>query len=110
MITEQTVREIIAQYTKHGWNLRRVLLLPETYDEFAASLSAQFEDVEFSTSEVDAAWFSRTSKKDRVAWEIRHLRENPFALIETFDESIDPDELSDSLHEMESKLIERLLK
>jgi len=89
MITENLVRDILSQYKKHGWNLRRVLLLPETKKKLFNSLEILFGDAEIVSSGINAAWFSRPSMKNRTAWELRHLSEIPFALFETFEENTD---------------------
>lgn len=110
MIKENLIRGILSQYKKHGWNLRRVLLLPETKEKLFASLELLFGENEIDFSEVNAAWFSRPSANKRVAWELRHLSEVPFALFETFEEDLDENELRESLSEMETRLIERASK
>lgn len=110
MIKENLIREILAQYKKHGWNLRRVLLLPETKEKLFDSLELLFGESEIGFSEINAVWFSRASNNKRTAWELRHLSEVPFALCETFEESIDEDELLENLSEMETRLIERTSK
>ncbi len=110
MITENLVRDILTQYKKHGWNLRRVLLLPETKKKLFNSLEILFGETEIAFSEVDALWFSRPSQKNRTAWELRHLSEIPFALFETFEENTDENILQESLSEMETHLQERTSK
>jgi hypothetical protein len=110
MITENLIRDILSQYKKHGWNLSRVLLLPETAKKLSESLDALFGDAEIVSSDVNAAWFSRPSKNNRVAWELRHLSEIPFALFESFDENDDKDFIKESLNEMETRLQDRTSK
>jgi hypothetical protein len=105
MISAQQIHEIIAQYQKHGWILRRVLLSDalrvRTYNELV-DLSAEGA-VEFVSSEIDAAWFSRPSR-GAEAWELRRLAETPFALFEIFGED-DPEEAREKTRQaMENKL------
>lgn len=110
MITENLVRDILSQYRKHGWNLRRVLLLPESEKKLAVSIEKLFGAAEIVSGEIDAAWFSRPSVKNREAWELRHLSEMPFALFETFEENTDADLIKETLNEMETRLQERTSK
>ncbi len=86
MITAFEISEILSLYKKHGWNVSRVLLSSElktsiNSDEFVSL----FDDVEIFDAEIDAVWFSRRSNNDKIAWELRHLNSNPFAVIEFID-------------------------
>jgi hypothetical protein len=110
MITEELIRDILKQYTKHGWILSRVLLLPETAAQLSESFESLFGNISVDVSEIDAAWFYRSSIKDRTAWEIRHLSSNPFALCETFDDEIDDSVLFESFSELETRLKEKTSK
>ncbi len=110
MIKANVIRDILAQYKKHGWNLRRVLLLPETKENLFDSLKTLFGEVPIEFAEINAAWFSRPSANKREAWELRHLSEVPFALFETFEENIDKDVLREKLSEMETNLKEKASK
>lgn len=105
MISEREIREVVAQYKKHGWILRRVLLC-----EAVEKPATLFGEIEVAPSEIDALWFSRTSGEGREAWELRHLSEAPFALIEVFeadDEEIIREEIR---REMQTELSERTSK
>ena len=85
MIDIESVRQIRAQYEKHGWTLRRVLLSEAPSSEVIEALG----DAETSLSDLDAAWFSRSSKPGKVTWELRRLTGAPFALVAIIDESSD---------------------
>lgn len=106
MIKAERISEIISQYEKHGWKLSRVLLCGETRKNLEVSLEDVFGDVEITKAEVDAAWFTRPSKNERVAWELRLLSENPFALFETFEKDSDKDTRQEIKKEMETRLAE----
>jgi hypothetical protein len=84
MITLELATEIIKQYTKHGWTLRRVLLSAATGESFLKSNKSVFGDAPVTASDIDAAWFSRPSAGGE-AWELRRLSTAPFALLEVFD-------------------------
>ncbi|MBC8032011.1 MAG: hypothetical protein H7Z16_18150 [Pyrinomonadaceae bacterium] len=97
------IREIVETYQKHGWQLRRVLLRPET------SAELEQEKVSMATAEVEEAsfdglWFSRTSHSQREAWELRQLAESPFALFETFEHDETEEQREDMRREMEARL------
>lgn len=111
MISVEQILEILAQYKKHGWTLRRVLLSDDlrvrAYNELV-SLSAG-EAVEFVSSEVNAAWFSRPSQTGE-AWELRHLSTAPFALFETFDEDDEEETREEARKELETRLKTSVIK
>lgn len=77
MIDPVTVGGIIAQYEKHGWTLRRALLS----DESKNVLNQTLGDIRIESSDFDALWFSRRSKPESEAWELRRLTGSPFALV-----------------------------
>ena len=57
-MTLELISEIIATYQRHGWELRRALLRPETRAVLAAEL---FGQAAMSESDFDALWFARVS-------------------------------------------------
>lgn len=97
------IREIVDAYQKHDWQLRRVLLRPQTRAELAPDVlpldSAQMEE-----ALIDALWFSRPSYEQREAWELRLLAESPFALFETFEEDETEEQREELRREMEARL------
>ena len=104
MITIELIEAILTQYRKHGWKLRRVLLLPELRSEYLDALTILCGDAEIAASDVNGAWFSRPSAENREAWELRHLSETPFALYEAFAYDADEDFCSGKKLEMETRL------
>ena len=91
--------EITAIYRKHGWQLRRVLLRPETRVELQLPENLPVEEATF-----DALWFSRPSHNDREAWELRLLAQTQYALFETFEADETEEERDDVKLEMEARL------
>ncbi len=77
MIDAVTVGDVVAQYEKHGWVLRRALLSRESMSASPKILDA----IEIEPSDFDALWFSRRSKPESEAWELRRLTGSPFALV-----------------------------
>jgi len=104
MIGEQQINEIFAQYKKHGWNLRRVLLSAETSEKMPASM---FNQTKVVSSKIDAAWFSRASTEGREAWELRSLSTTPFAFVEVFEADDEEAAREEARREMETRLIEQ---
>ena len=103
MISHGQIQAILAQYKKHGWNLRRVLLSSETKGNLPASL---FGNALIVASNVNALWFSRPSFEERETWELRALSNVPFALVEVF-EIDDEEEVREEVRcEMETRLAE----
>jgi hypothetical protein len=97
------INEIVGTYQKHGWQLRRVLLRPETRAEMEPDVIS-FEPAEIEEALIDALWFSRRSHKQREAWELRLISENPYALFETFEKYETEQQRDEIRREMEARL------
>ncbi len=110
MIDAGSINEIIALYKKHGWTLRRVLLSEQLQKNLSTTVADIFGGVEVARSELNAAWFSRTSRPDCTAWEIRHLSENPFALVEVIDNETGEEEAEELFRKAEAKMLEMTAK
>ena len=105
------IKEIVSTYQKHGWQLRRALLSPETRHEFdAAFKSLPLDAVQVEDGLVDGLWFSRASHAEREAWELRLIAENPFALFETFEKDETEEQREEMRREMEARLREYVNK
>ena len=102
-------KEITELYHKHGWQLRRVLLRPETLSQLQPDLIAK-ENTAVMEGAVDALWFSRPSHEGREAWELRLLAENPYALFETFEADETEEQRDDMRLEMEALMREYVNK
>ena len=105
MISEQQIQEILAQYRKHGWALRRVLLCAPTRENLTDLIATLFRETQILSFETDAAWFSRPSGNGREAWELRRLSNAPFALVEVFEDEDDETVREETRFEMEKTLI-----
>ncbi len=97
------ISEIVDAYQKHSWKLQRVLLRPETRGALADEV-LPLDSVQMEESSIDALWFSRPSYKQREAWELRLLAENPFALFETFEQDETEEQREEMRREMEARL------
>ena len=97
------IREIVETYQKHGWQLRRALLRPETRAQLKQEASS-LNLPEGEEAEVDGLWFSRPSHNQREAWELRLVAENPFALFETFEHDETEEQREEMRREMEARL------
>jgi hypothetical protein len=97
------ISEIVGAYQKHGWQLQRVLLRPQTRTELGAEVLL-LDGAPVEESLIDAMWFSRPSHQQREAWELRLLAENPFALFETFEEDETEEQREEFRREMEARL------
>jgi hypothetical protein len=103
------IKEIVNTYQQHGWELRRVLLRPETNTELTAQLASDafsLQGTQVEEALVDGMWFSRPSHEQREAWELRLLSENPFALFETFEKDETEKQREEVRREMEARLRE----
>ena len=89
MTDRDTIADIIEQYVKHGWKLRRALLTPKL-SESLGETAVIFDEADVRIADHDGLWFSRRSMPDREAWELRRISTSPFALVEVI-----PDGLAD---------------
>ena len=104
------IKEILATYQKHGWQLRRVLLVPESRDTISENDELTFEGARVDDANVDALWFSRPSAGRREAWELRLVAETPYALFETF-AADEPEEAHEEVRRgMEARMSEFTLR
>jgi hypothetical protein len=83
-MTFELFQQIIATYRRHGWDLRRVLLQPDTRAALGENLT-DFENADLRDDQIDALWFARPSQFGREAWELRLASEQPYALFEAFE-------------------------
>ncbi len=105
------IKQTVGTYQKHGWQLRRVLLRPETRTELDAEPDFDFQPLgaaQVKEASIDALWFSRASHERREAWELRLLADNPFALFETFEEDETEEQREEMRCEMEARLRDHL--
>ncbi len=105
MDTPELISEIIATYERHGWELRRVLLRPETRKALAAELFGQAAMFE---ADFDALWFARPSHAGREAWELRLIAEQRYALFEAFEADESEDAREKVRREMENRMREHV--
>lgn len=104
------IKEILATYRKYGWNLHRVLLTDKLREKLSTSVAVIFGETEIAAAEIDAAWFTRDSGKDRIAWELRHLNPTPFALFESVEKERSEKECEEIKAEMEIRLANLIAK
>lgn len=103
MIDDAAIGEVIAQYEKHGWKLRRALL-----SDAADADSIHFDEgVDVVRSDMNALWFSRRSHPDTEAWELRRLSGLPFALIAVVPGNAPTSEIEEALAQVERDMRER---
>lgn len=97
----ELLTDIVATYAKHGWQLQKILLTPVTTREIR-EVGASLPQV--TEAPFDALWFSRPSRGDREAWELRLLEGTAYALFENFE----PDETEEQREEMRREMEARL--
>jgi hypothetical protein len=105
MINEDQIQEVLSLYNRYGWELRRVLLTPESKEK----IGVYFEPIETTKAEIDALWFSRSAANGGETWELRHLSTNPFALLEVFDDEDEAEVREEAMLEVERNMREKLL-
>lgn len=108
MINAEDIRDIIAIYERYGWTLRRVLLTPALRSSIDTNVTEIVGRAVVSGSELDAAWFSRSSIPGKTAWELRHLAPLPYALVGVIDDDEDIDTLAEMISGIEDKMVTNL--
>jgi len=103
MIDPAGVGEILEQYKKHGWSLRRALLS----DAGRAALAEAIGPVEIETSDLDALWFTRKSRPGTETWELRRLTALPFALVAVISNDATDDEVESTLTQVIDEMREK---
>lgn len=98
------INEIVANYKRHGWTLRQVLLSAES--KAAAVESHSLGDAEIRNTDLDALWFSRPSHEEREAWELRLISEQAYALFEAFEAGETEEDREEARLEMENRMRE----
>lgn len=106
MLKKEALSDILSLYEKYGWQMRRVLLT----EGAKGSLSGMFDANILSDSDIDAVWFSRAAKNGGETWELRHLCETPYALLEVFDADEDEEVRDETLIEIQDRLKQAVLK
>lgn len=95
------VGDIIAQYKKYGWQLRR-LLVPEGSREVDRAVIGNADVI---VSDLNGLWFSRRSKPGSETWELRRLEGIPFALIAIVDDRSSDEEREKILNQIELEML-----
>jgi hypothetical protein len=103
MIEIDRIVNLVAQYAKYGWTLRRVLLSEGSLADLSESVRTQFPDAEPQPHEIDALWFSRKNK-DSETWELRRLGSPPFALVEVIEDTLSADEREAKFADLEREM------
>jgi hypothetical protein len=96
-------KEIIDTYQRHGWQLRRALLRPETRAELGEQ-SDVLKSGSIQDDTFDALWFARASHQGREAWELRLVAEQQYALFEAFEADEAEEDRAEVRLEMENKM------
>ena len=104
------LRELVATYRKHGWELRSVLLQPATFAEIQSQEPGLIANLAVKEADFDALWFSRPSHEKREAWELRLLAQTQYALFEAFEPDETEEERAEVRREMEARLRDYVLQ
>src|SRR6476620_4903520 len=100
MIDAAIAAQVIEQYKKHGWMLRRILhSAPLSPDAMALA-----GELPVRAAAIDGLWFSRRSQPTSEAWELRRLSGSPFALVEVIDDGTGQDEIESILSDVERRM------
>jgi hypothetical protein len=106
MTGEKVLAPLLIEYTRHGWEPRRILYAAETLPREMASILQEYPNVEIENARLDAVWFARRSRPGVEAWELRRIAGSPFALVELIEDGTDEAEVSKRLRYVEQRMIE----
>lgn len=107
MIDGAAIEQIVAQYEKHGWRLRRVLISGGN-SEAGERFEGLLQDVDPQPADLDGLWFSRSSRPGLTAWELRHLSTTPYALVENISDEASDEEREEALKRTEIRMMQAL--
>lgn len=102
--------EVIAAYRRHGWQARRALMTAETLAETREGRQTLFANLVVDEALIDALWFSRPSRENREAWELRLVADTPYALFEAFEVDETEEQREQMRREMEARMREYTTK
>jgi hypothetical protein len=105
MIDPAAIADIVSLYKRHGWALRRFLATPELI-KVLTEQNDLWQGVEQRSSDMDGAWFSRSSDPENETWELRLLASTPFALLEVLSKTATETEREEALTRVEEKMHE----
>ena len=105
MELSESINQILAQYERHGWKLRRALLTTASLQKIEGQREL-LAGAEIAAADIDALWFARPSHGGREAWELRLVAEQPYALFEAFESDETEAEREDARLEMENRMRE----
>ncbi len=97
-------KEIIANYRRHGWELKRVLITPAVRNDLKAEAEGIFDRADLIEAEFDALWFARPSTAGREAWELRLVAEQAYALFAAFEPDETEEDRDEARLEMEHQM------
>jgi hypothetical protein len=99
---EHQLRAVSQLYERHGWRLRRILRKKDPH-----KTGRDPDGVDIFESDMDAAWFSRSSQPGSTTWEIRSLEGDQYALCTSIPDDSDESDAEGLLFELEEKMRER---
>jgi hypothetical protein len=100
MIDPASAKQVLDQYKKHGWALRRVLLSSQLSPDVVRLTG----EIPSKQAPIDGFWFSRRSRPGCEAWELRRLSGSPFALVQVIEDGIDPETFEEILRSVEDRI------
>lgn len=86
---------------------RKVLLTAASASHVGIELRSFLADCSFTTSGIDAVWFSRRSLDNSESWELRRLSGTPYALVVSILDESPKDIQKELLKETEAEMLER---
>jgi len=105
MAKSDLITDIRSMYEKHGWELKRILVRPETADQLRDYIEPAKRQGQVRECAFDALWFSRPSHSEGEAWELRLLAETPYALFQRFNAGESDENRSRVFQEMEERML-----
>ncbi len=104
MTDPSALSSVIAQYHKHGWELKHCIARAASFEKLKAECGEAGHNVPIENGPVDGVWFARRSMPDRISWELRRLTEPPFALLTIMPDTFTDQQKVAALKEIEVRM------
>lgn len=107
-MTGTDLTELVIQYEKHGWRLRRIVSTDALGPDILREIEAFGDGIDVGLSVVDGAWFSRRSGGRSETWELRHLGGSPFAMLARIEHDAGPETIREIRRTIEEKMSQKI--
>jgi|ANMQ01.1.fsa_nt_gi hypothetical protein len=106
MTDKEGVVKLVNLYRHHGWRVKKVIAAEADFEILSNLMRCLEPGISFREGKVSCIWFTRRSRPDCETWELRRLKEPPFALVKVLPYYLSADEKDNELLEVENRLLQ----